>query len=152
MPKKAKWHKKRLVVVISPKPAPQPLKATQNHLIVHSKMAKGIRSKCKRASRSQRRNTLSIPVSEARTKKISEEFTKELKDKESCSSIVGLKASMNMGKSNDAEMAEEVEVETEEEKAEKAAAKAAKIKEKLLEVKKKGMRGRANPGKQMSWF
>jgi RNase H-fold protein (predicted Holliday junction resolvase) len=127
-------------------------------------MAKGIRSKCKRASRSQRRNTLSIPVAQARTAKISEQFAKELKDKESCSSIVGLKASMNKSQSMDADDKAEEEIEeaegaeevvteeTEEEKAAKAAAQLARVKEKFLEVKAKGMKGRRNPGKKLDWF
>jgi hypothetical protein len=133
-------------------------------------MAKGLRSKGKRANRTELRKVLTIPIIKKQTEKVASKLQDGLKQKNKSTTILSLRKVLvarnkNAGKgggvmlanglaqamagkeekdAGDDEMDEEVEGE------EGQPSNTQKSKEEF--VKRKGSKPRNNPGKEMVWF
>jgi ribosomal protein L12E/L44/L45/RPP1/RPP2 len=122
-------------------------------------MAKGLRSKCKRANRAQLRKTLSDPIIKKRVETLHKALEDKLKEsRDGISNFDSLKsafqAASSGGDSAAGDMAieeeDEDEEEDEEEEGEEFKSKRTIAKEDF--IKKKGSKARINPGKQLVWF
>ena len=124
-------------------------------------MAKGMRSKCKRANRSLLRKNLTLPIIAKRVEKVSNLIANDLMGKESKSSMLALKKAFqtdkNVNTTNDeGEEEDEVDITGDYEHeanniVDQSESKAAK-RIKSLCVKRTGSKPRNNPGKQLVWF
>ena len=129
-------------------------------------MAKGLRSKCKRANRAHFRKTLTNPIIKKRAELISQAIKEGLEDKEGVSTINALRSTFQIASSGTAaaagndmvvdeeEGAEEEEEEEEEEEVVEVGEtfKSSKTLSKEAFLKKRGSKPRINPGKELVWF
>ena len=126
-------------------------------------MAKGLRSKCKRANRAHFRKTLTNPIIKKRAELISQAIKEGLEDKEGVSTINALRSTFQIASSGAAAAAEnkmvvdEEEGEEEEEEEEEVVEvgetfKSSKTLSKEAFLKKRGSKPRINPGKELVWF
>ena len=129
-------------------------------------MAKGLRSKCKRANRAHFRKTLTNPIIKKRAELISQAIKEGLEDKEGVSTINALRSTFQIASSgaaaaaaaeNDMVVDEEEGVEEEEEEEEEVVEvgetfKSSKTLSKEAFLKKRGSKPRINPGKELVWF
>ena len=129
-------------------------------------MAKGLRSKCKRANRAHFRKTLTNPIIKKRAELISQAIKEGLEDKEGVSTINALRSTFQIASSGAAaaagndmvvdeeEGAEEEEEEEEEEEVVEVGEtfKSSKTLSKEAFLKKRGSKPRINPGKELVWF
>jgi CO dehydrogenase/acetyl-CoA synthase beta subunit len=126
-------------------------------------MAKGLRSKCKRANRAHFRKTLTNPIIKKRAELISKAIKEGLEDKEGVSTINALRSTIQVASSGAAAVAEndmivdEEEAEDEEEEEEEVedvgeTFKSSKTLSKEAFLKKRGSKPRINPGKELVWF
>ena len=122
-------------------------------------MAKGLRSKCKRANRAQIRKTLTNPIIKKRAEAISQSIKDGLVNKEGVSSIDALKSAFQASSSSlpnisEAEESMAVEMEEEEEEEEETGEefKSSRTLAKEAFKKKRGSKARVNPGKELVWF
>lgn len=123
-------------------------------------MAKGLRSKCKRANRAQLRKVLSDPIIKKRVEVLSEKIKEGLKVKTGVSSISALKnafqaASSNQQTTEEDMTTEDIEEDDEEEEEEEEEEQEFKSKRQLAKeefIKKRGSKARVNPGKELVWF
>ena len=137
-------------------------------------MAKGLRSKCKRAARSELRKVLTIPIIKKQTERVALKLQDGLKQKNKSTSILSLRKVLvarnkNAGKgkgtslanglaqamagkeekdAGDDDDADEMDAEDEGEEGQQSN----KQKSKEEFVKRKGSKPRNNPGKEMVWF
>ena len=131
-------------------------------------MAKGLRSKCKRANRAHFRKTLTNPIIKKRAELISKAIKEGLEDKEGVSTINALRSTFQVASSGAAiavavavaendMIVDEEEVEDEEEEEEEVEEvgetfKSSKTLSKEAFLKKRGSKPRINPGKELVWF
>ena len=130
-------------------------------------MAKGLRSKCKRANRAHFRKTLTNPIIKKRAELISQAIKEGLEDKEGVSTINALRSTFQVASSGaaaavsensmivDDEEGDEEEEEEEEEVVEEEVGetfKSSKTLSKEAFLKKRGSKPRINPGKELVWF
>ena len=127
-------------------------------------MAKGLRSKCKRANRAHFRKTLTNPIIKKRAELISQAIKEGLEDKEGVSTINALRSTFQIASSgaaaaeNDMVVDEEEGVEEEDEEEEEEVVevgetfKSSKTLSKEAFLKKRGSKPRINPGKELVWF
>jgi Ran GTPase-activating protein (RanGAP) involved in mRNA processing and transport len=127
-------------------------------------MAKGLRSKCKRANRAHFRKTLTNPIIKKRAELISKAIKEGLEDKEGVSTINALRSTFQVASSGAAVavaendmIVDEEEVEDEEEEEEEVEEvgetfKSSKTLSKEAFLKKRGSKPRINPGKELVWF
>jgi hypothetical protein len=125
-------------------------------------MAKGLRSKCKRANRSLIRKTLTEPITRQRQAEMSAALLKELAEKrgDSIKSLASLMPNNAPKVVKDVEEDDMDEDEAEEDNEEDAGGKVAKTGSKQkgftflrrTSTKTKGSKPRNNPGKQLVWF
>jgi hypothetical protein len=137
-------------------------------------MAKGIRSKCKRAARTELRKALSIPLMKKQTERAAHALTEGLKQKQHQDTLTGLRkvlaaqkpkkggaaASSSSSSSGAAAAADEEEDDDEEgdevemaaDTAAAAAPKSNAAAAKEAFIKRKGSKPRNNPGKELVWF
>jgi hypothetical protein len=140
-------------------------------------MAKGIRSKCKRAARTELRKALSIPLMKKQTERAAHALTEGLKQKQHQDTLTGLRkvlaaqkpkkggaaaASSSSSSSSGAAATADEEEEDEDEEgdevemaADTAAAAAPKSNAAVAKeafIKRKGSKPRNNPGKELVWF
>lgn len=123
-------------------------------------MAKGLRSKCKRANRAQIRKTLTNPIIKKRAEAISQSIKDGLVNKEGVSSIDALKSAFQASSSSlpnisETEDSMAVDMEDEEEEEEEETGEEFKSSRTLAKeafMKKKGSKAKVNPGKQLVWF
>ena len=122
-------------------------------------MAKGLRSKCKRANRAQLRKTLSDPIIKKRAELISKSIKEGLEKKEGVTTINALKSAFQTANgsaaSTEEDMTVEEEDEEEEEEEEEDEGEEFKSKRTLAKeefIKKRGSKARINPGKELVWF
>ena len=119
-------------------------------------MAKGVRSKVKRANRAALRESLTKPIIKHRTEKIAQSIKEELK-KSSGSTIASLRKAFG-GKAPVSNVtsgaAASVEVEEDEDMNVDDTSKKSKgsISKEEFTTKKKGSKPRHNPGKELVWF
>ena len=136
-------------------------------------MAKGLRSKCKRAARSELRKVLTIPIIKKQTAAVASKLQDGLKQKNKSTTILSLRKVLvsrnKAGKGKGASLANGLaqamagkedqdagdegdadEMEAEDEGEEGQQSNAQKSKEEF--VKRKGSKPRNNPGKEMVWF
>lgn len=115
-------------------------------------MAKGLRSKCKRANRALIRKNLTEPINRKRQEEMSAALQKEI-DERKGSSIRSLKDLLPVGKdSSNVEMAGEQEESEEEEEEVKESGKKKGFTFVRRNPKSKGSKPRSNPGKTLEWF
>jgi CO dehydrogenase/acetyl-CoA synthase beta subunit len=120
-------------------------------------MAKGMRSKCKRANRAQIRKTLTAPLIKKRAEAISKKIKEGLENKDGVNTINALKGAFQLAGSSAAPTDENmlVEADEEEEEEEEEAEEEFKSNRTLAKeefIKKRGSKARVNPGKQLVWF
>ena len=127
-------------------------------------MAKGLRSKCKRANRAHFRKTLTNPIIKKRAELISKAIKEGLEDKEGVSTINALRSTFQVASSgaavavaeNDMIVDEEGVEDEEEEEVEVEEVgetfKSSKTLSKEAFLKKRGSKPRINPGKELVWF
>ena len=123
-------------------------------------MAKGLRSKCKRANRAQLRKTLSDPIIKKRAELISIKIKDGLADKVGVTTFNALKSAFQASggavASAEEEMTVEAEGEEEEEEEEEedegVEFKSNRTLAKEEFIKKRGSKARVNPGKELVWF
>ena len=119
-------------------------------------MAKGLRSKGKRANRAQLRLTLSGPIIKKRAEVIAKSIKEGLENKKGVASIEALKSAFQAASSTtanaeeDMTIEEEEEEEEEEDEGEEFKSKRTLAKEEFK--KKRGSKARINPGKELVWF
>lgn len=119
-------------------------------------MAKGLRSKCKRANRSMIRKTLTDPLMRQRQAEMAEALAKELAEKRGDS--IKTLASLLPGNVVKNEVADEMEDDEETEVAAGGNVPKTGSKQKGFSflrrssTKAKGSKPRNNPGKEMVWF
>ena len=119
-------------------------------------MAKGLRSKCKRANRAHFRKTLTNPIIKKRAELISQAIKEGLEDKEGVSTINALRSTFQIASSGTAAAAGNDMVVDEEEEEEVVEVgetfKSSKTLSKEAFLKKRGSKPRINPGKELVWF
>ena len=118
-------------------------------------MAKGLRSKCKRANRAQLRKTLSDPIIKKRAELISKSIKEGLEKKEGVSTINALKSAFQAVNSSATSTEEDMTIEEEDEEEEEEEGEEFKSKRTLAKeefIKKRGSKARINPGKELVWF
>jgi ribosomal protein L12E/L44/L45/RPP1/RPP2 len=120
-------------------------------------MAKGLRSKGKRANRAQLRKTLVDPIIKKRVETLHKALKERLKEsREGISNFDSLKSAFQAASSGgdsvagDMAIEEEEEEQEEEEEGEEFKSKRTIAKEEF--IKKRGSKARINPGKQLVWF
>jgi Protein of unknown function (DUF2423) len=119
-------------------------------------MAKGMRSKCKRANRAQIRKTLTAPLIKKRAETISRKIKEGLENKDGVNTINALKGAFQLAGSSAATADENMLVEADEEEEEEEEVeeefKSNRTLAKEEFMKKRGSKARVNPGKQLVWF
>ena len=124
-------------------------------MTLHLNMAKGLRSKCKRANRAQLRKTLSDPIIKKRAELISKSIKEGLEKKEGVSTINALKSAFQAVNSSATSTEEDMTIEEEDEEEEEEEGEEFKSKRTLAKeefIKKRGSKARINPGKELVWF
>lgn len=120
-------------------------------------MAKGLRSKCKRANRAQLRKTLSDPIIKKRAELISKSIKEGLEKKEGVSTIDALKSAFQAANGAVTSAEDDMTIEDEEDEEEEEGEEGEEFKSKRTLakeefIKKRGSKARVNPGKQLVWF
>jgi CO dehydrogenase/acetyl-CoA synthase beta subunit len=115
-------------------------------------MAKGLRSKCKRANRAQLRKTLSDPIIKKRAENIAIKIKEGLENKAGVTTINALKNAFKAAGSAEEDMIVEEDEEEEEEEEEGVEFKSNRTLAKEEFIKKRGSKARVNPGKELVWF
>ena len=120
-------------------------------------MAKGLRSKGKRANRAQLRLTLSGPIIKKRAEVIAKSIKEGLENKKGVASIEALKSAFQAASSTTASAEEDMTIEEEEEEEEEEEDEGEEFKSKRTLAKeefkkKRGSKARINPGKELVWF
>jgi|Transcript_18509 ribosomal protein L12E/L44/L45/RPP1/RPP2 len=119
-------------------------------------MAKGLRSKGKRANRAQLRKVLVDPIIKKRVETLHTTLKDKLKEsREGISNFDSLKSAFQAASSGGDGVAGDMAIEEEEEEEEEEEGEEFKSKRTIAKeefIKKRGSKARINPGKELVWF